>query len=197
MAEDRPVHGADRTTDHKWGVMRALRRMRQRARSLRRDERGATLIEFALLAVPFFALVGAMLETAIVFLASAVLDSGVQDTSRLIRTGQAQESGLDLAGFRSELCDNLLGLFDCSKLRIKVSLITDFASASTPLPVDEDDGEWMLEESYSAGVGKSIVLVQVYYQWPTLLNLAGFNLATLPNNNRLLGAATVFKNEPF
>lgn len=191
------MQGTHRDSNGKWGVMRALRRMRQRARHLPGDERGATLIEFALLAVPFFALVGAMLETAIVFLASAVLDSGVQDTSRLIRTGQAQEAGLDIAGFRTELCDNLLGLFDCSQLRIKVSLITDFASANTPLPVDEDDGEWTLEEAYSAGVGGSIVLVQVYYQWPTLLNLAGFNLATLPNNKRLLGAATVFKNEPF
>ena len=191
------MHGANNETDSKWGVMRALRRMRQRARALRRDERGATLIEFALLAVPFFALVGAMLETALVFMASAVLDSGVQDTSRLIRTGQAQEAGFNLSDFRTELCDNLLGLFDCSQLRIKVSLITDFASASTPLPVDEDDGTWTLSEDFNAGAGDSIVLVQVYYQWPTLLNLAGFNLATLPNNKRLLGAATVFKNEPF
>ena len=56
------------------------------------SEDGAVLIEFALLAVPFFALIFAILETSITFLAQQVLDSALQDATRSIRTGQSQTS---------------------------------------------------------------------------------------------------------
>ena len=76
-----------------------------------RNERGATAIEFALLSVPFFALTGAILETAIMFLASQMLDGAVQDASRLVRTGQAQTNNYTIDTFRSAVCNELFGLF--------------------------------------------------------------------------------------
>ncbi|HVW91347.1 MAG TPA: TadE/TadG family type IV pilus assembly protein, partial [Devosia sp.] len=94
------------------------------------DERGATVVELAILAVPFFAIMGAILETAVVFLASQFLDSAVQDASRLILTGQAQATaGFDIDSFRGAVCDGLYGMFDCSKLEIRVSTVDNFASA--------------------------------------------------------------------
>lgn len=181
-------------------IGRALRRRRGFAR----DERGATLVEFALLALPFFSIVGAILETSVVFLSGQVLESGVQDVSRLIRTGQAQGTIVTADDFKSRVCGRLYGLFpNCADaLHVEVQTVTDFSSASISAPVDwscdEDDCEdWTRGDSYTAGAGSSIMMVQVYYKWPVIMSLGDMTLANLRGNKRLLGASTIFRNEPF
>lgn len=172
---------------------------RVRARAFARDQRGVTIVEFALLAVPFFALIGAILETSVVFLASQMLDSAVQDSGRLIRTGQAQLNGYTDTNFRTAICQNLYGLFDCGKLQIKVSTVSDFSSANVISPVDvsKPDAPFTIKQTYCPGVGNSIVIVQAYYKWPVFLNFDGFNLQTASDGTHLMGAVRVFKNEPF
>ncbi|KKB13166.1 hypothetical protein VE25_03545 [Devosia geojensis] len=176
-------------------LLRALGRSR-----FARNERGATLVEFALLAVPFFALVGAILETAMVFLASEVLDAAVNDANRLILTGQAQSASFDFDDFRSAVCNHTFGLFNCDAIHIRVTPVTDFASASATPPVETDCTEtcdWTEPQVFTPGQGSNIMLVQAYYKWPVILNFANFSLATLGDNTRLLAAVRVFRNEPF
>lgn len=166
-----------------------------------RDERGTTIIEFALLGVPFFAIVGAILETSVVFLASQVLDSAVSDASRLIRTGQAQERSYSADNFETVICGRLYGLFgDCSGLHVRVSTVSDFASATVAPPVESSCTtvcNWTLQEAFQPGGGSSIVLVQAYYKWPIILSFGGFGLADQPDNTRLLATVRVFRSEPF
>lgn len=165
-----------------------------------RDERGATLIEFGLLAPIFFAILAAILQTSMLFLSSQVLESAVHDSSRAIRTGQAQESGWSIANFRSEMCGRLYGLLDCSGLHIEVSNLTDFQSANTEPPFDpecEEECGWTREEAWSPGVASSIVLVQVHYKYPLLVPVGRLSPNSLPDGRLLLGAAAVFRNEPF
>lgn len=176
-------------------------------RSLARDEKGAVAIEFALLALPFFILIFAILETSIVFLAGQILDSAVQDASRQIRTGQAQGAEWDVDDFREEVCDGLYGMFDCSadKLKVKVSVVSSFSNATLTPPIDpdcsvtsdEDECDWTIAQTFSGGLGSEVVLVQAYYKWPTIVNLPGFNLETQAGGTRLLSAVRVFVNEPF
>jgi len=176
-------------------LMRALLRP-----DLARDERGATAIEFGLLAVPFFAIVGAILETAMVFLAGEVLDSAVNDANRKILTGQAQSAGYDLTAFRSDVCAHTWGLFDCANIHFRVTTVNDFATASVVPPVASDceaPCDWDAVQLFDPGQGSSVVLVQAYYKWPTILDFGGFNLATLPDGSRLLATVRVFRNEPF
>ena len=164
-----------------------------------RNERGATAIEFALLSVPFFALTGAILETAIMFLASQMLDGAVQDASRLVRTGQAQTNNYTIDTFRSAVCNELFGLFNCANLMIKVNTVTNFATATAPAsPLDPTDPtKWTLTPAFSPGIGTNIVMVQVYYKWPVMLRIGGFNLATSSDGTRLMSSVRVFANEPF
>lgn len=170
-----------------------------------RDERGVTVVEFGLLAVPFFSIVGAILETSVVFLSGQILDSAVQDVSRLIRTGQAQQAGMTPAQFKQDVCDRLFGLFtNCDGLHVEVQVIDNFNAASMTPPVnwscDEDDdgcSDWTRPETFTPGQGSSIVAVQVYYQWPVILPLGSLGMGNLPDGKRLMGAATVFRNEPF
>jgi Flp pilus assembly protein TadG len=178
-------------------------------RRFAREERGATAAEFGLLALPFFALIYAILETSIVFLAGQILDSAVQDASRRLRTGEAQTNTWNADRFREEVCKGLYGMFDCSagsnRLRIRVSVVGSFGTATVLPAVGPDcatsgkpeDCEWTIVEDYSPGTGSEIVLVQAHYKWPTLVNIGGFNLATQADNSRLLSAVRVFLNEPF
>lgn len=181
-----------------------------RGRAFGRDERGVTVIEFAFLAVPFFTIIAAILETSLIFLAGQVLDSAVQDSARLIRTGQAQTRSptpYSADDFRNAICAGLYNMFDCSKdkdrLRVSVTVLTDFSAASLGYPLKtggdckKDKCDWTLADAYAPGKGGSVVLVQAYYKWPTVVNLPGFNWQTLPDGTRLLGASRVFRNEPF
>jgi Flp pilus assembly protein TadG len=180
-------------------LLRKLKSLRaRRLLAFGRDDRGVTAIEFALLAIPFFALVGAILETALVFLASQILDAAVGDSSRLIRTGQAQNANYTAANFNNAICNSLYGLFDCTKLQVKVSIINGFASATVTSPLNPlDPTQWTLVPAYNPGVGSQVIMVQVYYKWHTLLNFGGFNLSTSSDGTRLMGSVRVFQNEPF
>lgn len=171
-------------------------------RNFLRDERGVTAVEFGLLAIPFFSILCAILETAVVFLAGQLLDSAVQDTSRFLRTGQMQAAKYDLPKFRTNLCTRLYGLFDCDKLFIDVQVLSSFNAANIKAPVDptctaSTCPDWTRDSAYNGGAGSSTMVVQVYYRWPSFLNFAGVNLANMPNGVRILGAASVFRNEPF
>ena len=181
----------------------------RRGRAFGRDEAGVTAIEFGILALPFFTVVMAILETSLIFLAGQILDSAVQDSSRLVRTGQAQSHApaYTAADFREAICSGLYGMFDCDladdKLRVSVTVLDDFTAASISYPLktgedcDEEECDWTLAEGYVPGDGSDVVLVQAYYKWPTVVRLPGFNFQSLPDGTRLLGASRVFRNEPF
>lgn len=173
--------------------------MAARRRRFVRDDRGVTMIEFGLLAAPFFAVLGAILETSLIFLAGQMLDSSVNNASRLVRTGQA--GSFTIERFQETICDNLYGLFrDCDQLRINVDNVGDFKSTIITSPIVTPcmaTCAWAIPAKYNPGQGGSIIMVRVYYKWPVILNWAGLGLSDQPDGSRLLGAVRIFRNEPF
>ena len=145
--------------------------------------------------IPFLALLFAILETAFVFLASQTLNLAVNDTSRLIMTGQAQAAAYTAANFQSAVCANLVAFFNCNNLHLNVRIASSFASASTTPPVV--NGQLNTSNlQYQMGGPGDIVVVQVYYQWPIVVPLLDL-LANQAGNNRLLVGTAVFENEPY
>jgi Flp pilus assembly protein TadG len=165
------------------------------ARRFRRSERGATAVEFALVAPVFFAIIGASMETALVFFAGQALDNSVQETSRLIRTGQAQ--AMTFTDYKEALCSRLYGMFDCDELRVSVREINTFSAFAASAPIDEATGDWTIQERYETGNSTSIVMVEAYYKWPTIIAIPELMTGVTSDGKRLLGAARVFRNEPF
>jgi Flp pilus assembly protein TadG len=167
--------------------------------------KGATAIEFALVAAPFLALLVATFETALVFFAGRVLDEVTEEASRYILTGQAQQSNMTQAQFLTYVCTSsntaalVSALFNCSKLMVNVQNYSDFASASTtgPTLTFNSNGTVSNTWNYAPGTPGSIVVVQVMYQWPIVLGPLNFNLSNLANGNRLLVSTAVFKTEPY
>jgi Flp pilus assembly protein TadG len=163
----------------------------------RRNENGATVVEFALVAAPFFALMFAIIETALLFFADQTLDTAVSSVARLIRTGQAQEAGMSADAFKTAICDQMGGLLNCSTgLKVDVRKYTDFDSISLATPVDAD-GNLKVTENYDAGQGGDIVVVRAYYEWPVFVPLLDSYLANMPDGTHLLVATAAFRNEPF
>lgn len=164
-----------------------------------RDTRGATAIEFALLAFPFFGLIAAILQTSLIFIASQVLESAVIDASRQVRIGEAQKLGA--AEFRTRICDGLYGLFgDCDHMHLRVETIGTFSNILPSVPVDvtcESACDWTRPQAWQPGNTSNVVMVQAYFRYPVPIPLGPLSIANLADGTRLIGSTYVFMNEPF
>lgn len=166
-----------------------------RVRRFGSDESGATAVEFGLVALPYFALMFAIFEVALAFFAQQTLDTAVAQAARLVRTGQAQQSGLDMATFKDKICAQTSTLFNCTTgLKVDVRKYTAFNSLSLALPIDANGILKTDDFKFAPGSGGDIIVVRAYYEWPTFLNKLGNKLA---NGKLLLASAAAFKNEPF
>jgi Flp pilus assembly protein TadG len=165
-------------------------------RSFRHNSDGVAAVEFALIAAPFFALLFAILETALVFLAQQALQTATTETARLIMTGQAQTQNMTASQFQQQLCTDATSLFSCSGLYVNVQTFTSFSSMTQMDPLQ--NGNFVSSNmNFTPGGPGDIVLVQAFYQWPVWLAPLGFNLANMSGNSRLLMATAVFRNEPY
>jgi Flp pilus assembly protein TadG len=171
--------------------------LRTRLRRFRRNRRGSAVVEFALVAPIFFALLFAIIETAMVFFASQVLETVTQDSARMIMTGQAQNASYTQAQFKTYVCGKISVMFDCANgIYVDVKSYSQFSTVSVTAPIDSS-GNFVNSMSYSPGAAGDIVVVRVFYQWPLFVTRLGYNIANLNNKKRLLTATAAFKNEPF
>jgi Flp pilus assembly protein TadG len=158
-------------------------------RRLCRDEGGASLIEFALVALPFFLLLYGTFEVAFVYWANQELEHAAGYGGRLVRTGQVQANGLDQAQLTAQICSQTALLVACTtKLRLDVRSGKALGDITPPVPLDANG---VLKEAaaftFSPGAANDVVLLTAFYAWPPLLKPSGY----------LLRATAVMRNEPF
>jgi Flp pilus assembly protein TadG len=173
-----------------------LRRLENRIRAFPREASGATAVEFAFVALPFFALLFAIMQTSLTLFATQYLQTRTVAASREIMVGAAKDTVRN--DFRKHICtDNYL--FSCSKLGIEVRSATSFGSADASgikaecaLPVDPDKPNSSVESNcYKPGKGKDVMIVRVTYNWPFGIDI------TSPNRSMVIAATAAFLNEPF
>jgi Flp pilus assembly protein TadG len=186
-------------------------------RHLLRGEAGSATVEFAIVAVPFLALVFAILETAFIFFAQQALENAAATAGRLIMTGQAQQnyqgSGQPMTAsqFKTAACAAISGILNCnSSLIVDVQTYPSFAAANsanaTAAPLNAQ-GVLQINPNnppFNMGGPGDIVVVVLMYQWPAWVTLPGLtslmDLASgsnQPATGRLLMATAVFMNEPY
>ncbi len=170
--------------------------VRNLLRRFRRNRRGSAAVEFALVAPVFFALLFAIIETAIIFFASQVLETVTQDSARMIMTGQAQTAAYTQAQFKTYLCGKIPALFTCANVYVDVQSYPAFASVTITDPIDAGKN-FVPTMHYSPGAAGDIVVVRVFYQWPLFVTGLGYNISNLTGSQRLLSATAAFRNEPF
>ena len=173
--------------------------VRNALRRFRRNRRGSAAVEFALVAPVFFALLFAIIETAIVFFAGQVLETVTQDSARMILTGQAQTAAYTQADFkRVVVCGPLINvLFDCTNgIYVDVQSYSAFSNVTITDPIDAGKN-FVNNMKYCPGNAGDIVVVRLFYQWPLFVTGLGYNIANLSGSKRLLTGTAAFRNEPF
>ena len=178
-------------------------------RRFRRHRKGDAVVQFALVAPLFFALLFAIIESGIMFFANQVLETVTQNSARLILTGQAQNGNLTQAQFKSAVCSpNSMAsvLFNCNNLYVNVQSFPSFANVTFPNPIDASgnftgtmkyDPGGSSSCSGNSGCSNSIVVVTAFYGWQLFVTGLGYNISNMAGNQRLLMATAVFRNEPY
>ncbi|WGD51883.1 pilus assembly protein [Bradyrhizobium sp. CB1650] len=184
--------------------------LRTALRRFRGNRRGSAAVEFALVAPWFFALLFAIIETALMFFASQVLETIAQNSARIVLTGQAQSGSVALcavnsvstpctqATFKNYVCSQIPALFDCNSLYVDVqSYPNSFASVTLSNHMDASCNFDSSGMQYSPGTSSQVVVVRLFYQWPLFVTGLGYNIGCGASNKRLLVATAAFQNEPF
>ena len=179
-------------------------RRRNRLSALIRDSRGATAVEFALVAAPFLALVVGLIQVFLIFFAQSILENAVRASARQILTGQVQTQDASLsstaaqAAFHNTVCGNANVLFTCAGLMVDVEVASNWSSANVAMPTLTYDANGNVTNTWQFNPGNAgdIVVVRVIYLWPVFFGSLGFNWSNQPNSNREIMASAAFQNEP-
>jgi Flp pilus assembly protein TadG len=165
-------------------------------RRFRRNRRGSAAVQFALVAPLFFGLLFAIIEAALIFFAGQVLETITQNSARMILTGQAQTASYTQGQFANYVCTQVPALFNCSSIYIDVESYSSFQNVTINSQIDGTNN-FINNMQYSPGGPGDIVVVRLFYQWPTFVTGLGFNFSNLSGNKILLSATAAFKNEPY
>lgn len=177
-------------------------RMRTAIRFKRSNE-GSAAVEFALVSIPFCALLFAIIETAMVFWCGQVLETAVANASRKIFTGELATDFASVPAaeqpqkFKDRICAEVPGLFDCKNLvRVDVFSFVDFASAPA-LPSPIKNGAISNDPpNFNPGGSGSIVVVRAAMGYKLYTSFLS-GTANLNNNQRMIMATAAFRNEPY
>jgi Flp pilus assembly protein TadG len=156
--------------------------------SLRRNDRGASMLEFSLVAFPILMLLVGTAEIGFIYWGTKELENATGSGARYVRTGEAQQSNWSSSDLKTEICRRTSILYDCpNRLRIDVVSAASFTAFAPAAPLD-DSGNLKGDASfsYSPGSRNDVVLVRSFYPWTRLLG-----------GSYLMRAAVPVRNEPF
>jgi len=171
------------------------RRLARLAARFARDRRGATAVEFSLIALPFFALLFGILELGMLFVLSTSLDNATNTVARTIRTGASPPPSA--AKFKEAVCDELGWLAsDCpSNLFVDIDAFKTFGEVVTPTPIGA--GKIIKDGDYTVGASEEIMLVRVFYQWKLITPLLTKAVDNVAGGKTLVTSTMTFRNEPY
>jgi Flp pilus assembly protein TadG len=192
-----------------------LTRLRRMARS--RD--GATAIEFALLAIPYFIIIFAIIETFVAFTAEQLVANATDTMSRKLRTGQitynmTRTTDMTQAQFRQAFCNEISIMIGCSaseittpaKLYLDVETYTSFGAIPTTIPRVSTAAYADINPAafkFAPGGPSSINMVRAYYRWQVTTDIVRPYVTTIrPADGSmptdfLIIATTAFQNEKY
>ena len=173
---------------------------------LRRSESGATAVEFALVAGPFFYVLGCICETGLMLFTEYVIQNSVQEAARLVRTGQvsAADGSITMSStdFKDKICADVGIIIDCAgKVNVYVNNAATFASLTTtmadPLNIGQGSNGSAYKPVYTPGGQLKAATVIATYDWDFAFPFMSF-LGNFRNDEvrRIYGLA-IFRNEPF
>lgn len=180
-----------------------IRRLREHIRRFARADHGAAGIEFAFVGPPFILIFFVTIESGLMMLTEYSLQSAVQDSARLVRTGQAQLNPLSQAQFKTEICKTAKLIIDCTgKVTVYVRSDANFQALKNNMPPllnigPSVGGSTSATGCYNPGQPGQPAAVAATYDWKfDVWGMSAFANIGNSTTRRLVGF-TVFMNEPF
>jgi Flp pilus assembly protein TadG len=179
-------------------IARGLRVARTISR-WREDHSGTTAVEFAIVGMPFLMFLYGIIGIGLYFTTMFTLENGLEQASRLIRTGQAQKAGMTDVQFKNVVCSYIPGFVDCqNKLLVNVR---SFAEADMTPTIGRaeclNNGSLTNLTTYQPGTANQVVLVTLCFEWELGNKIPFIRLGDMSNGSRLIQAAAVFRTEPY
>jgi Flp pilus assembly protein TadG len=171
-------------------------------RRFSRSSRGSVAIEFAALAIPFFLLVFAVIETCVSFAGQQMLTNAADDVARKFRTGQIKPIDLvkDKDLVKDLVCERIeiLVAKGCDGLEIDLKSHATFAEAAAvrikfTADGDIDDTNFSIEPGLSLSKNQ----LRVFYRWPVMTDLLRKSMSNIKGGYTLHFASVTWQNEPF
>ena len=182
-------------------------------KKFKRDNKGTTAIEFAILGIPFVALLFGIIELAVLFFVQSTTQHALETVSREIRTGEFQAVSDNAQDFEDKICAAMSGVGNCDNLRVDIvsSGTGKFKGLVLPAsPVAPPPGETEAEKeirenappampasTYASTAGGDVVIVRVQYVHQLAVPSALTKLSNASGNTHVISVTTAFKNEPF
>ncbi|MBS0251695.1 MAG: pilus assembly protein [Proteobacteria bacterium] len=203
---------AGQATSRRWPSLKfaSLRRFN-------RDERGATAVEFAIVLTPFLMFIFALIGCSLYFFVSNSLERGMDQTSRLIRTGEAVTDKMTVAQFKQAICDSAGGWIKCDKLQVWAQSWSSWSAIGVNNPTDDtgfnSNGiHSCVDQNNTASVNNrnptdpiatytggasDVVIVTTCYQWEYASRIPYIRLGNMQNGTMMIQSSTAFRTEPF
>ncbi len=158
---------------------------------LHRDEQGATIVEFALIAPTLMLFVMGIIEVAMVLFVSMLLEGSVREAGRYGITGYVYQGFDRIAIIRNIVEQNTIGLVDMKKVKIETLTYQSFSAIGKPEPFSDTNGNGQRDsgEAFNdvngngkwdedmgvngAGGPGDIVIYTITYDWPLLTTFLG------------------------
>ncbi|WP_162247004.1 TadE/TadG family type IV pilus assembly protein [Aureimonas sp. Leaf427] len=161
-----------------------------------RNRKGVAAIEFALLGVPFFMILFAILETALIFVGDMTLEQAVERAGRSVRVGTVTKTNIGSGDFKKSLCREIRVLLSCDKVVFDLRSYSDFDSIPRAAPIKEGALD-VTGFRFEPGNAGQIMALRAFYEWPLITNVIQGSMSNLSGGKYLLSASAVFQAEPF
>jgi Flp pilus assembly protein TadG len=169
------------------------------------DTAGSTAVEFAMVAVPFFLFILGLVGCAFYFFITSSIEKGMDQTSRLIRTGEAVSSKMTVNDFKQSICDGAGSWIDCNNVNIFVlSYGQRWSDVRGAEPCVDDNGVINKNEvpgtdliAIYSGTASDVVVVTACYKWNFTSKLPFIKLGNMTDGSMMLQTATAFRSEPY
>lgn len=163
----------------------------------RKAQSGAAAVEFAIVALPFFFLLYAIIDVSLIFFASTTLENGIVAAARQIRTGQAQANNMTKEQFRGLVCGEISMMLGCdTRLGLDVRKFNGFSNVTFGAALD-GNGNLSGNMKFEPGSPGDVIVVRAFYTWPMMTPTVGAQFVNMAGGHRLLEASIAFRNEPY
>lgn len=172
-------------------------------RRLKRDDSGATAVEFAIVVTPFFMFIFCLIGCAFYFFMTNSIEKGLDQASRLVRTGQAVAAKMTVEQFRQTICTGAGKWIDCNKLKIYAQAADTWSDTVKPTQCLNNAGNQGLVMKPTdliaiyTGKASQVVIVTTCYKWDFTAKLPFLKLGNSPDGSTMLQAANAFRSEPY